>query len=140
MNAATSDGQCAWNDHGYRCQCMGVWSDSTTGGGPWYCSQHDRERRGIGPREARPKVDQFAGYGLRKETDESSREFAVRCVVYCKTVIAQMNDPERANRDWARRLLDRFADGEELPQPALQMACVALHKDVDDIRALRRAT
>ena len=34
------DLQCAWNDHGYRCHLKGCVSDSTTGSGPWYCSEH----------------------------------------------------------------------------------------------------
>ena len=31
------DKQCAWNDHGIRCEKEGHLSQSTNGGGPWYC-------------------------------------------------------------------------------------------------------
>lgn len=34
------DLQCAWNDHGYRCELKGCVSESTNGSGPWYCSDH----------------------------------------------------------------------------------------------------
>lgn len=130
--------QCAWNDHGYRCQHNGVWSDSTNGSGPWYCSTHERARRGLPPRPVVIKRDHLAGYGLTKEPGESSEAFAKRCIAYCKQMLAGMLDPGRINRDWAHKILDRYADGEDVPQISLQYACDALHKNINDIRELRR--
>lgn len=34
------DRQCAFNDHGYRCEFEGWMSHATNGHGPWYCSPH----------------------------------------------------------------------------------------------------
>jgi hypothetical protein len=31
---------CTFNDHGHICGLRGSMSDSTVGGGPWYCSRH----------------------------------------------------------------------------------------------------
>lgn len=41
--------------------------------------------------------------------------------------------------DWATRILDRYADGEQLPDISLRMACEALAVSVDEIRAMRKA-
>ena len=35
-------GCCEWTHLGKRCHYAGSWSDSTKGGGPWYCLEHSR--------------------------------------------------------------------------------------------------
>ncbi len=41
------DKQCAWNDHGRRCEAQGWLSMATNGHGPWYCAtDFEKLRRG----------------------------------------------------------------------------------------------
>ena len=47
--------RCAWNDHGIRCDKAGGFSHSTTGGGPWYCTEHSRPQRAQGGRVEVPE-------------------------------------------------------------------------------------
>lgn len=34
------DKQCAFNDHGHRCDSIGWMASTTHGSGPWYCRKH----------------------------------------------------------------------------------------------------
>jgi hypothetical protein len=44
------DKQCAFDDHGWRCNLYGTISNNTNGEGPWWCSQHywELNRLGVG--------------------------------------------------------------------------------------------
>jgi hypothetical protein len=52
------DTQCAWNDHGVRCQRGGSQSDATNGFGPWYCRVHYRRLNGWPEREEPETAEQ----------------------------------------------------------------------------------
>lgn len=79
------DKQCAWNDHGYRCQVDGWLSESVQGGGPWYCRAHfaDLKRQ---PRYTVPVDDQSqlaintrAARFVPMLDDESMHDWSLRC-------------------------------------------------------------
>lgn len=67
-------------------------------------------------------------YGVSpKRKDESSAEFVARCKAYIAEILAKMAQPKVGQqRDWARRILNRYVDGEELPDVSLRFACEAL--------------
>lgn len=70
--------------------------------------------------------------GLWKRNDETSRQFAARCVEFVKAHPMGQNGGA-----WAERVLDRYADGERVPSIALEMACEALGKDAAEVRRSR---
>ncbi len=50
------DRVCPFNDHGNVCGLVGSMSDSTNGGGPWYCSRHFWKLKGY-PEKSRAELD-----------------------------------------------------------------------------------
>ena len=78
-------------------------------------------------------------YGVSpKRKDESSAEFVARCKAYIAETLAKMAQPKVGQqRDWARRILDRYVDGEELPDVSLRFACDALGMDRDAVKEMR---
>ena len=131
------DRQCPWEDYGMRCNERGTVSDATTGDGPWYCRTHHAQRFG---RTARPVAPErsLSGYGLPMRTGE--RDYAVRARGWLKGKVGEIgNAPAGRNREWARKILDRWADGEPMPDIAVRSACDALGVDLESLKALRRA-
>lgn len=73
-----------------------------------------------------------------KRKDESSAEFVARCKAYIAKTLADMASPKVGQqRDWARRILDRYVDGEELPDVSLRFACEALGIDREKVQEMR---
>ena len=73
-----------------------------------------------------------------KRKDESSSEFVARCGVHIADTLAKMAQPKVGQqRDWARRILDRYVDGEDLPDVSLRFACDALGMDRDAVKEMR---
>lgn len=79
-------------------------------------------------------------YGVEpKRKDESSEEFVARCRAYIAQTLAKMAEPKQGpQREWARRILDRYADGEQLPDVSIRFACEALGMDEAKVRKTRR--
>lgn len=40
---------CSWTDHGSRCPCRGICSNTTIGEGSWYCREHWERLQGVEP-------------------------------------------------------------------------------------------
>ena len=38
---------CSWTDHGSRCPCRGILSNTTNGEGSWYCREHWERLQGV---------------------------------------------------------------------------------------------
>lgn len=133
-----SDSQCAWNDHGYRCGNGGVFSESLTGGGPWYCREHDAKRRGHRvPASPAPEADPLDGHGItERQPGESSRAYQQRAMAYVRAHIAGIGAARQGRqREWAQRILDRFADGDPgISDYAYRSACEALGFDPQQVR------
>jgi len=49
------------------------------------------------------------------------------------------NAPAGRSREWARAILDRWADGEPMPDIAVRSAADALGLDLESLKASRRA-
>lgn len=75
------------------------------------------------------EVEQF----FRGKTPEGTR-----ALVLIKDMLAAKAAETPDPRAWARKILDRYVDGEKVPHMSLVFACEALHKNLDDIRELRR--
>lgn len=74
-----------------------------------------------------------------RRKDESMEEFVARCNAYLSKTLAKMAEPKQGvQRDWARRILDRFADGEQLSDISIRVACEALGMDEAKVRQARR--
>jgi hypothetical protein len=131
------DRQCRWEDYGIRCNERGTVSAATTGDGPWYCRTHHAQRFG---RRALPLPAErgLEGYGLPMVSGE--RDYATKARAWLKGKVGEIgNAPTGRNRDWARKILDRWADGESMPDIAVRSACEALGVDLESLQALRRA-
>lgn len=95
--------------------------------------------RGIDRREERAaelkaqekrEVEQF----FRGKTPEGNR--ALKLI---KDMLAKKAAETPDHRAWARKILDRYVDGDPVAHSALEMACSALHKNLDEVRSLRNA-
>ena len=131
------DRQCRWEDYGIRCNERGTVSDATTGDGPWYCRTHYAQRLGrrVLPLPAERSLE---GHGLSMVPGE--RDYATKARAWLKGKVGEIgNAPTGRNRDWARKILDRWADGESMPDIAVRSACEALGVDLESLQALRRA-
>ena len=73
-----------------------------------------------------------------KRKDESSAEFVARCKAYIAKTLADMASPKVGQqRDWARRILDRYVDGEGVPDVSLRFACEALGIEREKVQEMR---
>lgn len=131
------DRQCAWEDYGQRCELRGVVSDATTGDGPWWCREHNAKRLGRQAPRPYPPPRDLTSYGLNPKPGEA--DFASRASKGMRQQIIAIGQaiPLGRNRQWAVRILDRWADGEAVPDIAVQMACDALGQDYDALKASR---
>jgi hypothetical protein len=68
------------------------------------------------------------------------RDYATKARAWLKGKVGEIgNAPAGRNREWARKILDRWADGEPMPDIAVRSACDALGVDLESLKALRRA-
>ena len=77
------------------------------------------DRHGVGPRVA----------------GETRQEYVQRCMAWIRQRIEGVGK-RPAGREWAQRLLDRYADGEALPDLSVRWACEATGQDEQTIRAM----
>lgn len=134
-----SDTQCSWTDHGSRCSHDGTISESTVGGGPWYCRRHNALRFGRpDPGVFLPPPRDLSGYGIRPESDEIN--FADRARAYLREQMAQFAQQatNRRSKDWATRILERWTSGETMPEISVRFACEALGMEYDEVKESRR--
>jgi len=75
----------------------------------------------------------MSGYGLRRERDERAQDHVRRCVEYVRQQSVSVAASQAGSRAWARRILDRYADGESLPDISLRYACAVLGMDQADV-------
>lgn len=131
--------QCAWTDYGQRCQRDGTHSDGLTGEGPWWCREHDARRRGRQPLALGAyEPEDLSRVGLPARTDdEPPRAYAKRCAVAMQAGLAKLAAPKLGRqRDWATRILDRYADGDpRISSYAMRIACEALGQDPEAVAA-----
>lgn len=139
MPETVPSSQCAWNDHGYRCQRYGVHSDSLTGEGPWYCREHDAKRKGHALASMDPyEPEDLSGCGLgQRKPAETPAAYAVRCMRYMRDGLERIGAPKLGRqRDWAARVLDRYADGDpRISSHGMRLACEALGQDPETVAA-----
>ncbi len=128
------DSRCAWTEIGQRCTRGGVFSESTLGGGSWYCRRHDAIRRGLpdpgNPRQEASRI--LAGYGV------PSGSTVDECRAYLRKILPEIGATKvERSRDWAHRILDRYVDGEPVPDVSLRFACEATGRTVEEVRSLK---
>lgn len=134
-----NDTQCAWTDHGSRCSHEGTISDSTVGGGPWYCRRHNAQRFGRkDPGLSAQPLRDLSGHGIRMAAGESN--FSDRARAYLRQQIAQFvsASPTRRSRDWATDVAARWENGEVMPEISIRFSCEALGADYDELRRGRK--
>lgn len=68
----------------------------------------------------------MSGYGLRRERDERAQDHVRRCVEYVRQQSVSVAASQAGSRAWARRILDRIADGEQMPDISMRYACAVL--------------
>jgi hypothetical protein len=78
--------QCAFNDHGLRCEKTGSIANTTNGEGPWYCRDHFATVMGWGalkavtlPDESQEAVDRRVNAMVPKRDGESMHDWSMRC-------------------------------------------------------------
>lgn len=81
--------------------------------------------------QERREVEQF----FRGRTPEGDR--ALKLV---RDMLARKAAEKPDHKAWARRILDRYADGEKLPWVSVVFACEALGKDVKAVRQSKMET
>lgn len=121
-------GCCAYTTGTSRCHYPGTFSSATNGAGPFYCSAHSTETDpAIGAvivgksHEEYPRPDWSVNavrrrYELRvlKNVADNKHRKATKYV------------PSKPGKDWARRILERQHDGEEMQILAVEFAKDAL--------------
>ena len=131
------DRQCPWDDYGIRCNERGTISDATTGDGPWYCRTHNAQRQGRTVRPVAPERG-LTGYGLPMVP--ADRDYATKARAWLKGKVAEIGTASAGrSREWARLILDRWADGDPMPDIAVRSAVDALGLDLESLKASRRA-
>jgi len=117
--------QCAFNDHGYRCQNDGHLSSTVYGEGPWYCRDHFARimgwsaYRALLVDESQAAVDERINRIVPRRTDETDHDWSMRCRNYALDRIRQKTVP---SKDWARRIIAKHGNGEFVYPYALELA------------------
>lgn len=124
-------GCCEYSTGTSRCHYPGTFSDSTNGGGRWFCSAHDRE--------SDPSL--AAAIVHRSHEDYPRPDWSVNAVKrrYELRVAKKMAEHRGAKatkyhastpgKDWAKRILERIRNGEDLPMISRQFAEQALQEN-----------
>lgn len=132
----TSGTSCCWDDHGYPCGAPGVRTEATTGGGQWFCRRHWHIRMGR-PDPGHPvsRKRDLTGFGVGpREEGESAMAYAKRASAFCKERMTSIGKPAKVSSEWARRILDRYADGEPMADISLRWACDVLRLNLEDVQ------
>jgi len=80
----------------------------------------------------------LTGYGLPMVP--ADRDYATKARAWLKGKVAEIgNAPAGRSREWARLILDRWADGDPMPDIAVRSAVDALGLDLESLKASRRA-
>lgn len=127
---------CCWNDHGYQCGAPGVRSETTSGGGQWFCRRHWHIRAGM-PDPGHPvsRVRSMDNHGIGpREDGESEMRYAKRASAFCREHIANIGKVAGKSKDWAERIVDRYVDGEPMADISLRWACEVLRVDLEQLR------
>jgi hypothetical protein len=119
--------QCAFNDHGYRCQNDGHMSTTTLGDGPWYCRAHFAKLMGWLSWEAgavndsEEEIDKRVNKIVPRREGESMHDWSMRCKDHVMAFV-KAQTAKAPNRDWARKILERESNGEPVTLHALLAA------------------
>lgn len=121
---------CAYNDHGMNCGQPGFLSLATHGEGPWYCRKHFASIMGWPDQPAvREREETQADIDARVERlvprQGTTQDWSKACRIYALKHLPQTRKQGR-RREWARRIMDRIADGERLPMISVDMARAVL--------------
>jgi hypothetical protein len=132
-----SEARCAWIGDGLQCRNPGAFSNSTVGGGPWYCREHWGRN------------DPIAGADIVQESVQRHAsgvpDFVAIVTASRKHYLAgALPDGPQMSRDqaresfrhighspadpkaWAHRILERVEAGERVPQLSVAFAREAL--------------
>lgn len=118
---------CAFNDHGEPCHQPGHLSQTTHGGGPWYCRNHFAQINGWPAWQAaaiddsQEAVDERVNKLVPRLTGESEHAWSMRCRAYVLDFV-RTQTTKKPDKRWARKILDREATGEDVPLQALDYA------------------
>lgn len=135
MSYVPDAGLCEWVNNGQRCHYAGTISDSTTGGGPWFCRHH----HGLGDAAhgARIVVQSLHelpspdyGYEARRAASFQAAKRRIPASLfgwhrdeyrdYAKSAIAGIG--RGGGKPWPVRVLERVRSGEVIPQIARKWA------------------
>lgn len=82
----------------------------------------------------------LSGYGIgHRQHGESSKQYAARALEFCQEAMPTIG-AQRKSTDWATQILDRYADGEAMPDLSVRWACEVAGVDEQALRATVRAS
>lgn len=120
---------CVWRNRGEPCQAVGICSDSTVGGGPWYCRDHYADLKGweradaprTADKEPIEEVDKRVSRVVPRLPGESDHDWSMRCKEYVLAFVRRQV-ARKPDTSWARKVMARQAAGEMMPIQSLQYA------------------
>lgn len=117
-------GCCSYMAGTSRCHYPGSFSDSLKGDGTWYCAKHQETRDPLeadrivhDSHEEIPRPD----YSIQAIRRRSELAFLKKFHAYTGNRPTKFN-PSTPGKDWAHRVLEREAQGEQLPWIAVSFA------------------
>lgn len=117
-------GCCEYSTGTSRCHYPGVFSDSTNGGGKWYCTAHERETDpAMGAAIVHKSQEDFPRPDWSVNAVKRRYELrTIKAMAEHKGAKASKYCPSTPGKDWAKRVLERIQRGEQLPVIAEAMA------------------
>lgn len=157
--AAAWPSNCEYTDGFLTCRYPAVFTPSTRGGGPYYCSHHARSQGKLIDSLACQKSQSFTAKtfeqqeaefdrivaadlqsrALSQKPNESKQQWIERQRAFCRTGARQLA-ASRPGKQWAYNVLDRYADDKPISHYALKCACESLGMNVEELIESRRVT
>lgn len=127
-------GCCEYSTGTSRCHYPGTFSDSTNGGGRWYCSAHDRESDpSMGAAIVHKSHEDYPRPDWSLDAVRRRYELrTLKAMADHKGAKATKYNPSTPGKDWAKRVLERIRRGETLPVIAESFAKQALGQTETD--------
>lgn len=121
-------GCCEYSTGTSRCHYPGTFSDGTNGAGRWYCSAHDKESDpALGAAIVHKSHEDFPRPDWSNRAVHRRHELKVqKGMADARGMKATKYKASTPGKDWARRILERIENGEQLPIIAEAMAKEAL--------------
>ena len=110
-------GCCEYSTGTSRCHYPGTFSSATTGGGKWYCSAHDHESDpAMGAAIVHKSQEDFPRPDWSVNAVKRRYELKVqKAIAEHKGAKSTKYESSKPGKDWAHRVLERIARGEQLP-------------------------